>query len=53
MLGKGLYVTCFLRFASGATPADLLVASMAAEQVLVGLKTRVYCAAAHSVGPGR
>ena len=30
-LGGGIYVTCPLRFTSGVTPADLLVASMAAK----------------------
>ena len=30
-LGRGICVTWFMRFTSGATPADLLVASMAAE----------------------
>ena len=30
-LGRDICVTCSLRFTSGATPADLLVASMAAE----------------------
>ena len=45
-----------MRFTSGATPADLLVASMAAEpslphtcEALVGLETGSYHAAAHSV----
>ena len=32
-LGGGVCVTCSLRFTSGVTPADLLVASMAAELV--------------------
>ena len=50
----------FLRFTSGATSADLLAASMVAEpslphtcKALVGLKTRSYHAAAHSVRSGR
>ena len=54
------YVTCSLRFTSGVTPADLLVASMAAElslphacKALVGLKTRSYHATTHSVRSGR
>ena len=54
------YVTHALRFTSGATPADLLAASMAAElslphtcKALVGLKTGSYHAAAHSVRSGR
>ena len=54
------YVTHSLRFTSGATPANLLVSSMAAEpslphtcKALVGLKTRSYHAAAHSVRSGR
>ena len=29
VLGGGIHVTCYLRFTSGATPADLLAASMA------------------------
>ena len=48
------------RFTSGVTPANLLSASMAAEpslpltcEALVGLKTRSYHAAAHSVRSGR
>ena len=32
-LGRGVCVTCSLRFTSGATPADLLAASMAAKRV--------------------
>ena len=28
ILGRGIHVTCSLRFASGATPADLLEASI-------------------------
>ena len=47
-------------FTSGATPADVLAASMAAEpslphtcKALVGLKTGSYHAAAHSVRSGR
>ena len=54
------YVTCSLRFTSGATPANLLAASMAAElslphtcEALVGLKTGNYHAATHSVRSGR
>ena len=49
-----------LRFTSGVTPADLLLASMAAEpalphtcKALVGLETGSYHAAAHSVRSGR
>ena len=52
--------SCSLRFTSGATPADLLVASMAAKpslphtcKALVGFETRSYHAAAHSVRSGR
>ena len=30
---RGIHVACFLRFTSGATPADLLTASMAAEPI--------------------
>ena len=54
------YITRSLRFTSGVTPADLLAASMAAKpshprtcEALVGLKTRSYHAAAHSVRSGR
>ena len=54
------YVTRSLRFTSGATPADLLAASMAAGpslphtcKALVELETRRYHAAAHSVRSGR
>ena len=54
------YVTHCLRFTSGATPADLLVASMAAElslphtcKALVGLETGSYYATTHSVRSGR
>ena len=54
------YVTRSLNFTSSATPADLLVASMAAKpslphtcKALVGLETRSYHAAAHSVRSGR
>ena len=56
------YVLCymFLRFTSGATPADLLAASMVAElslphtcKALVGLETRSYHAITHSVRSGR
>ena len=54
------YVTHSLRFTSGATPADLLAASMDAEpslprtcEALVGLETRSYHAAAYSVRSGR
>ena len=54
------YVTRSLRFTSGVTPADLLVASMAAEpslphtcEALVGLETGSYHAVAHSVRSGR
>ena len=53
-------VTCCLRFTSGVIPADLLVASMAAElslphtcETLVGLKTGSYHATVHSVKSGR
>ena len=61
-LSGGIHVTltCSLRFTSGVTPADLLAASMAAEpslshtyKALVGLETRSYHAAAHSVRSGR
>ena len=54
------YVTHSLRFTSDATPAGLLVASMAAEpslphtcKALVGLENGSYHAAAHSVRSGR
>ena len=54
------YITCSLRFTSGATPVNLLVASMAAEpsfphtcKALVGLETGSYHAAAHSVRADR
>ena len=54
------YITHSLRFTSGATPTDLFAASMAAEpslphtcKALVGLETRSYHAAAHSVRSGR
>ena len=53
------YITHFLIFTSGVTPADLLATSMAAElslphacKALVGLKTRSY-SAVHSVRSGR
>ena len=62
-LGRCLYVTYSLRFTSGATLADLLAASMAAEpsllhtseacEALVGLETGSYHAAAHCVRSGR
>ena len=60
-LGEGRHVTHFLRFTSGLTPAELLVANMAAKpfsfttwkQTLVGLKTSTYCATAHSATPGK
>ena len=59
-LGRGVPVTCSLRFTSDVTPADLLAASMAAEpslphtcEALVGLKTKSYHAAVHSVRSGR
>ena len=55
-----LHITCSLRFTSGATPADFLAASMAAEpslphtcKALVGLETRSYHATTHSVRSGR
>ena len=32
-LGRGIHVTCCLRFTSGVTPANLLAASMAAKPV--------------------
>ena len=59
--GRGIHVTCSLRFISGATPIPILPANIAAshslpctcEQVLVGLKTGIYHAAAYSVRPGR
>ena len=54
------YITHSLRFTSGAPPADLLVASMAAKwslphtcKALVGLETRSYHAAVHSLRSGR
>ena len=54
------YVTHSLRFTSGATPANLFVASMAAKlslphtcKALVGLETGSYHAATHSVRSGR
>ena len=50
MLGRGVSVTCSLRFSSGVIPVNLLVASMAAElslphtcKALVGLKTELSC----------
>ena len=50
MLGRGVSVTCSQRFTSGVIPADLLVASMAAElslphtcKALVGLETELSC----------
>ena len=59
-LGRGVCVTCSLRFTSDVTPADLLAASMAAEpslphtcEALAGLKTKSYHAAIHSVRSGR
>ena len=59
-LGRGIHVTCSLRFTSGVTPADLLVASKAAEpslphtcKALVGLKPGSYHATVHSVRSGR
>ena len=59
-LGRGICVTHSLRFISGMTPANLLVASMVVEpslphtcHTLVGLETRSYHAAAHSVRSGR
>ena len=59
-LGRGIHVTHFLRFTSGATPANLLVASMAAEpslphtsEALAGLETRSYHTVVHSVRSGR
>ena len=33
MLGRGIHVTCSLRFTSGVTPANLLVACMAVELI--------------------
>ena len=54
------YVTHSLRFTSGVTPADLLAASITVKlslphtcKTLVGLETRSYHAAAHSVRSGR
>ena len=54
------HVTHSLRLTFGVTPANLLVASMAAEpslprtcEALVGLETGSYHAAAHSVRSGR
>ena len=32
-LGRGIHLACALRFTSGATPADLLLATMAAELI--------------------
>ena len=56
----GVHVTHSLRFTSGATPADLFAASMAAKlslphtcEALVGLKTGSYHVGAHSVRSGR
>ena len=53
------YITHSLRFTSGAIPANLLAASMAAKrslphtcEALVGLKTGIYHATAHSVRSG-
>ena len=58
--GKHCYVTHSLRFTSGVTPADLLVASMVTEpslphtcKALVGFETRSYHATTHSVRSGR
>ena len=47
MLGRGIHVT--LRITCGATPAELLVVSMAA----VELEAGTYCATTHNVRPGR
>ena len=54
ILGGGIHVTHSLRFTSGATPADLLVASMVAEpslpctcEAFMGVKTGSYNTAAH------
>ena len=59
-LGGGIHVTHSLRFNSGTIPADLLMASMAAElfyipgeQALVGIETGIYHATTHNVRPGR
>ena len=59
-LGRGICVTHSLRFTSDVTPADLLVASMAAKpslphtcKALVGLETGSYHAATHSMRSGR
>ena len=60
-LSEGMcYVIRSLRFTSGATPASLLAASMAAEpslphtcKALVGLETGSYHATTHSVRSGR
>ena len=56
-LGRGVPITHFLRFAFGATPADLLAASIAAEPSLPHtcetLETGSYHAIAHSVRSGR
>ena len=59
VLGRGVGDIHSTRLTSGVTPADLLVASMAAEQslphtceALVGLKNGSYHATAHSVRSG-
>ena len=60
VLGRGICVTCSLRFTSGVTSADLLAACMAAKpslphtcKALVELKTGSYLATTHSVRSGR
>ena len=59
-LHRGVRVTHSLRFTSGVTPADLLVANMAAKpslphtcETLVGLETGSYHATAQCVRSGR
>ena len=56
-LGRGIWITYYLRFISGATPANLLAASKqpshslpcTCEQALVGLESGIYCATTTSL----
>ena len=59
-LGRGVCVTCSLRFTSGVTPTNLMVASITAEpslphtcEALAGLEPGSYHAATHSMRSGR
>ena len=57
MFGGGIHITCYLRFTSGATPADLLAASLVADlfstmYLQAGIGGSIG-ATAHSVRPGR